>query len=279
MSAVTNSSVSSRTVNAIARPEGLPGYLRVDSVHQGDLDKVKDVYHINVVDEVTQFQFVGSVERISERHLLPVLESLLEAFPFRIRGFHSDNGSEYVNYQVAALLEKLRVGEFTKSRPRRSNDNALVESKNGTVVRKQLGYGHIPGRYAQRLDRFNRAVLSPYLNYHRPCYFPSEEIDAKGKLRKRYRRQDILTPYEKLKSVPGAAACLKELPCLLSSTYPGRDVSERRFSCLSLRLARFGRGQPVGAFMRRPAVRGREVRAARGDPRGAECRAGRRACA
>ncbi len=192
------------------RPEGLPGYLRVDSVHQGDLDKVKGVYHINVVDEVTQFQFVGSVERISERHLLPVLESLLEAFPFRIRGFHSDNGSEYVNYQVAALLEKLRVGEFTKSRPRRSNDNALVESKNGTVVRKQLGYGHIPGRYAQRLDRFNRAVLSPYLNYHRPCYFPSEEIDAKGKLRKRYRRQDILTPYEKLKSVPGAAACLKE---------------------------------------------------------------------
>ena len=100
-----------------------------------------------------------------------------------------------MNYQVAALLEKLRIDEFTKSRPRRSNDNALVESKNGSVIRKHLGYGHIPGRHAGRLNAFNREVLSPYLNYHRPCYFPSEEVDAKGKVRKRYRRQDIMTPY------------------------------------------------------------------------------------
>ena len=191
-------------------PEGRPGYLRVDSVHQGDLDKVKGVYHINLVDEVTQFQFVGSVERISEHYLLAVLEDLLEAFPFRILGFHSDNGSEFVNHQVAALLEKLRIEQFTKSRARRSNDNALVESKNGTVIRKHLGYGHIAGRHAERLHTFNRDVLSPYLNFHRPCYFPREEVDAQGKVRKRYRRQDILTPYEKLKSLPHAGACLKE---------------------------------------------------------------------
>ena len=100
------------------RPEGLPGYLQVDSVHQGDLDKVKGVYHIDVVDAFTQYQFMGSAERIAEHYLLPVLESLLEAFPFRVRGFHSDNGSEYVNHRVAELLEKLRVEEFTKSRPR-----------------------------------------------------------------------------------------------------------------------------------------------------------------
>jgi len=191
------------------QPEGRAGYLRVDSVHQGDLDKVKGVYHINVVDEVTQYQFVGSVERISERYLLPVLEDLLAAFPFRILGLHADNGSEYINHQVARLLEKLRIEHFTKSRPRHSNDNALVESKNGTVIRKQLGYGHIPGRYAQQLHAFNREVLSPYLNYHRPCYFPSEQVDAKGKLRRRYRRQDIHTPYERLKALPGAAGWLR----------------------------------------------------------------------
>ena len=188
---------------------GRAGYLRVDSVHQGDLDKVKGVYHINVVDEVTQYEFVGTVERISERYLIPVLEGLLGAFPFQIRGFHSDHGSEYANYQVAALLEKLRVEEFTKSRVRRTNDNALVESKNGTVIRKQLGYGPIAGRHAERLDTFNRKVLSPYLNYHRPCYFPSEETDAKGKVHKRYRHADLMTPYEKLKSLPGAAAWLR----------------------------------------------------------------------
>lgn len=189
------------------RPDGRPGFLRVDSVHQGDLDGVKGLYHINLVDEVTQF--VGSVERISERFLLPVLEALIQAFPFVIRGFHSDNGSEYINRQVAALLEKLRIQAFTKSRARRTNDNALVESKNGSVVRKHLGYAHIPGRFAQRVNIFTQEVLSPYLNFHRPCFFPIEEVDDKGRLRKRYHYEQMMTPYEKLKSLPNASDYLK----------------------------------------------------------------------
>jgi transposase InsO family protein len=190
------------------RPEGRPGFLRVDSVHQGDLDGVKGLYHINLVDEVTQFQFVGSVERISEHFLLPVLAALLEAFPFVILGFHSDNGSEYINARVAALLDKLHT-EFTKSRSRRTNDNALAESKNGSVVRKHLGYSHIPGRFAQQVNDFAQGVLSPYLNFHRPCFFPTEAIDAKGRLRKRYPYATMTTPYEKLKSLPEATQYLK----------------------------------------------------------------------
>ena len=191
------------------RPEGRPGFVRVDTVHQGDLDGVKGVYHINVVDEVTQYQAVGSVETISERHLLPVLEQLLAAFPFAILGFHSDNGSEYVNRRVAKLLEKLRA-EFTKSRPRRSTDNALCEGKNGSVVRKHLGYGHIPGRFAEPLNRFNREVLTPYLNYHRPCLFASEREDPRtGRIRKRYRHGDVRTPYERLRDLPDAEQYLR----------------------------------------------------------------------
>ena len=190
-------------------PEGRPGFLRVDSVHQGDLDGIKGLYHINLVDEVTQFQFVGSVERISEQFLLPVLEALIDAFPFVVLGVHSDNGSEYINKRVAELLEKLRVEQFTKSRARRSNDNALVESKNGSVVRKHLGYAHIPGRFARQVNAFAQGVLSPYLNFHRPCFFPMEEIDAKGRLRKRYRYEAMMTPYDKLKSLPQASQHLK----------------------------------------------------------------------
>ena len=83
------------------QPAGQPGFLRIDTVHQGDLDKQKGVYHINAVDEVTQFQVVCPVEKISEASLLPALTLLLAAFPFRIRGFHSDNGSEYINGRVA----------------------------------------------------------------------------------------------------------------------------------------------------------------------------------
>ena len=191
------------------QPFGQPGYLRVDAVHQGDLDGIKGLYHLNLVDEVTQFQFVGSLERIETPCLAPVLEALLQAFPFNVRGFHADNGSEFINRKVAALLEALHIDEFTKSRPRRSNDNALVESKNGSVIRKHLGRGHIPNRYAERVNAFTQQVLSPYLNFHRPCLFPVEEVDAKGRVRKRYPHNNVMTPYEKLKSLPDAAACLK----------------------------------------------------------------------
>lgn len=66
-----------------------PGYIRVDTVHQslprtwskGDLDRIKGVYHSNAVDEVSQFEFICSVEKISERYLIPILETLLQQFP------------------------------------------------------------------------------------------------------------------------------------------------------------------------------------------------------
>ena len=176
------------------RPQGQPGYLRLDSVHQGDLDGIKGLYLINAVDEVTQFQFIAAVMRISEHFLLPMLEQLILAFPFTIRAFHADNGSEYINHQVAGLLNKLHIEEFTKSRARKTNDNALVESKNGSVVRKHLGYSHIPSRYASKVNDFTLHVLSPYLNFHRPCFFPEEVIDDKGRLTKRYRYQQMMTP-------------------------------------------------------------------------------------
>ena len=159
------------------------------------------MYHINTVDEVTQYEHIGCVQAISERFLLPVLEANLQAYPFPIQGFHTDNGSEYINQRVAALLNKLHIGEFTKSRARKSNDNALVEGKNAAVVRKHLGYDHIPQRFSARVNAFTHDVLSPFLNHHRPCLFPTEQRDHKGKINKRYRDQDIATPYEKLKLV------------------------------------------------------------------------------
>ena len=149
------------------------------------------------MDETTQWQHVGTVEAISERFLIPVLEGLLETYPFGVQGFHSDNGSEYINHRVAQFLNKLHIGRFTKSRPRHSNDNALVESKNASVVRKYLGYAHIPRHFAPQVHAFTQDVLSPFLNYHRPCLFPSDCIDPKGRVLKRYRDRDVATPYEK----------------------------------------------------------------------------------
>lgn len=187
---------------------GKPGYIRIDTVHQGDLDGRKGVYHINAVDEVTQFEVVVSVEKISEHYLIPALEILLASFPFNIINFHSDNGSEYVNKTVAALLGKLLI-EFTKSRPRQSNDNALAEGKNAAIVRKVFGYTHIPQRYAQLLNEFNEAALNPYVNYHRPCLYPTISIDNKGKQKKKYEYKNMMTPYDKFKSLPDAEQYLK----------------------------------------------------------------------
>lgn len=190
------------------QPNGLPGYLRVDSVHQGDLDGLKGVYLINAVDTLTQYQLIAAVERISEHYLLPVLRAVLARFPFTVRGFHADNGSEYINYQVAELLNKLNI-ELTKSRPRHSNDNALAEAKNGAIVRKHLGYTHIPGHFAAQVNAFTLEVLSPYVNFHRPCFFPRTTLDDKGRQRRLYRYEDMMTPVDKLASLPDVHALLK----------------------------------------------------------------------
>lgn len=188
------------------QPYGQPGYLRVDSVHQGDRDKEKGVYHINLVDEVIQAEIVVTVAGISEEFLRPALMEALDLFVFVILGFHSDNGSEYINYVVAELLQKLLI-EQTKSRSRRTNDNALVESKNGAVIRKHFGYAHIPRKYASLMNEFNRKYLNPYLFFHRQCAFADEIVDDKGKIKKVYKT--YLTPCEKLLSIPNMEKYLK----------------------------------------------------------------------
>jgi len=187
-------------------PQGKPGYLRVDSVHQGDLEKEKGVFHINIVDEVTQWEIVGCVERISEYFLAPLLEDLIAQFPFAILGFHSDNGSEFINKIVAQLLNKLLIQQ-TKSRARHTNDNALAEGKNGSIIRKYIGYRHIPRRFAPAINQFDQEHLNIYLNYHRPCGYATIITDKKGKEKKVYNIYKI--PYERLKFLPNAKQYLK----------------------------------------------------------------------
>ncbi len=188
------------------QPHGLPGYLRIDTVHQGDQDGVKGIYHINAVDQVTQWEIVAATPQISELWLIPVLESILAQFPFVIRGFHSDNGSEFINYTVARLLGKLLI-EQTKSRAHHSGDNGLVEAKNGAVIRKHLGFAHIGAQHAAVVDAFHRQHLNPYINFHRPCAVPKVIVAANGKRTRIYTRW--ATPFELLQEVPGWESFLR----------------------------------------------------------------------
>lgn len=231
-------------------PEGRAGFIRIDSVHQGDFDGIKGLYHINAVDCVTQWEVVATVQAISEAHLLPVIQQMLEQFPFEILGFHADNGSEYVNHAVARMLEKLRV-EFTRSRPRHSNDNGLAETKNGAVVRKMFGYEHIAQRHARRFNTFCVEYLNPFLNFHRPCLFATEVPDPKkpGRFKRVYRPCDAMTPLDKLASLPGARGWLREgvtlqhlheLATALSDLQAAEELNEARAALFRRVPARTG---------------------------------------
>jgi transposase InsO family protein len=215
-------------------PRGRPGYLRVDTVHQGDAEHARGIYHINAVDEITQWEIVAAVPRISEAYLEPVLVMVLSQFPFVIHGFHSDNGSEFINQTVARLLNKLMI-EQTKSRPRHSNDNGLAETKNGAIIRKHMGWGHLQEVHADPIQQFYSAHLNPYLNYHRPCAQADLEVDAKGRIRRRYRRYQ--TPLETLLKLPKPqqylrpgliVATLERIAGLMSDTEAARRMQQAK---------------------------------------------------
>lgn len=229
--------------------------IRVDTVHQGHRDGQPGLYHINAVDTVTQWQVVGCVETIAERHLLPVLEAMLHQFPFRIRGFHCDNGSEFINHTVARLLEKLRV-EFTKSRAYRTTDNALVEGKNGAVVRKQIGYGPIDAEHAEAFQKFYTKHFNLYLNYDRPCGFAQIKTLARGRRRRVYPAEDHRTPFEKLSSLPNwekhlkpgvTASSLERMARQLSDTEAARRMQKAKQMLWTPALAVSNR---CGVFLR-----------------------------
>jgi len=247
----TKPAVSKIGERAKPDPKGQPGHIRIDTVHQGDFKDQKGVYHINAVDEVTQWEIVASVQRIAEAYLVPVLENMLVQFPFIIRGFHSDNGSEFVNKTVASLLNKLLI-RFTKSRARHTNDNALVESKNGSVVRKQLGYAYIPQRCAELINEFNRDFFNPYINFHRPCFFPVTVIDDKGKIKKTYPYEEVTTPYERLKSMPQAESYLYPGVTLEKLSTIANQMSDNQFAERMVK-ARSNLFQQISRFTNRVA--------------------------
>lgn len=188
-------------------PYGRPGYIRVDSVHQGDKDGEKGVYHINLVDEVTQWELVGCVPQITDEYMEPLLEALLNALPFNVINFHSDNGGEYINRTVEKILARLLIKQ-TKSRSRKSTDNALVEGKNGSVIRKHMGRNFIEKSSYITINEFYMSYFNIYLNYHRVCLYATDYVDKRGKIRKKYNQTFV--PYERLKSLENAEQYLKE---------------------------------------------------------------------
>lgn len=182
-------------IGTTMKPEtnNLPGSIRVDTVHQ------RDIFYINAVDEIVQWEVTICVPQICEKYLKPAFELLLYQFPFTIFNFHSDRGGEFINKIVSQILNRLLINQ-TKSRSRHCNDNALVESKNGSIIRKNMGYFHMSKKIVDETNDFLFNWFNLYLNYHRPCGYVTEtKIDFKGRERNVY--GEYTTPYEKLKQI------------------------------------------------------------------------------
>jgi hypothetical protein len=191
---------------------GQPGYIRIDTVFQDYLDGHKRIYHINAIDEVTQFEVVCSVEQISERDLIPVLGQMLAAFPFIIKEFYLDNSSEQINKYVCKLLTKLQRKSTTSSF-HHSNADILTQSDGTSVIRELFDTKHMTQHWASLINEFNLEYLYPYINYHLPCFFPITTLNKNGKSIKIYPYENMMTPYEKLKSLPNAETYLKPNLC------------------------------------------------------------------
>lgn len=189
-------------------PNGDLGFLRVDSVHGGDENGVKGMYYVNFVDEVLQWEIVIAVPDLTQASLEKLYHEVLVSFPIRIQNFHSDNGSELVNSYVAEILKDLQIKQ-TKSRPRKHNDNALVESKNGWVIRKHFGYIFRPKESSSTVQEYLETYFNRYLNYHRACGFPVVEYKENGKKQIKYPQGGYRTPYEKLKTIDPEGRYLK----------------------------------------------------------------------
>ena len=157
-----------------------------------------------------------------------VLKDAIEQFPYEIVNFHSDNGSEYINKVVSKFLNKLFIRQ-TKSRSRKTNDNALVESKN-VIIRKHIGRIHIPQRYAPIINEFYKKYFNKYLNFHRVCAFVKSEINEKGKITKTYPFCNYMTPYDKLKTIPDFKTYLKLNISLESLEKIAMEKSDNEFA-------------------------------------------------
>src|SRR3989344_2491408 len=111
----------------------------------------------------------------------------------------ADNANRRISENaIRAVFQKLLI-EQTKSRSGRCNDNALIESKNGSVIRKHMGHWHIPKYEARKINGFYRDCFNEFLCFHRMCAYPTTIVLDNGKKKKVY--EDIMTPVQKLLSI------------------------------------------------------------------------------
>jgi hypothetical protein len=174
------------------------GNIEADTVaHCGDSVAGDFVYSLTFTDVCTGWTEIRATWNKSARGITTQLKDIEEKLPFKMKTFHADNGSEFLNWPLWDYLRgPKRKVKFTRSRPYRKNDNAHVEQKNWTHVRQLFGHG-----------RFEHETLVPLMNrvYEswnllRNHFHPTFKLKSKEKQGSRYRRryETPRTPYQRL---------------------------------------------------------------------------------
>ena len=197
-----------------------PGFTQTDLVsHCANSEKGEFIHSLNVTDIDTTWVETRAVMGKGQAGVLDAMKQIEQALPFKLLGIDSDNGSEFINYHLKAFCDQKQI-QFTRGRPYKKDDNAHIEQKNWTHVRKILGYLRYDS--PQALDAINdlyRHELSVLQNLFLPSMKLSEKVRVGSKLRRRYDKP--LTPFEPLLACPQAdPAKLQELKKLRKGTDP-----------------------------------------------------------
>ena len=169
--------------------ERRPGFLEVDTVgHCGASTAGQYVFTLNAVDLGSGWTEARAVWGKGERGVVKAFQGIEEALPFPVRGFDSDNGSEFLNYHLNTYLRgRRRQIKQTRSREYKKNDNAHVEQKNWSHIRQTFGYDRFDNPDAVEL--MNDVYANEY-SLFRNFFLPSVKLIAKerigSKIIKRY---------------------------------------------------------------------------------------------
>ncbi len=178
-----------------------PGFLEVDTVaHCGDCAAGEFAHTLSTVDIATTWFEAEAVLGKAQARVLGGIERIRERLPCPLQGLDSDSGYEFVNWELYRYCKNTGV-VFTRSRPYKKNDNAHIEQKNWTCVRKILGYMRIETQeHADCMNELYRGPLRDYINFFLPSMQCTEKRRVGSRIVKKY--DEAKTPYERVLASP-----------------------------------------------------------------------------
>lgn len=189
--------------------EQRPGYCELDLVaHCGNLASGDFVSTLNTTDLATGWTEEEAVLGKAQRRIITALQHIERRLPFSFKGLDPDNGSEFINWQLFTYCLGKKI-EFTRSRPNKKNDNAHIEQKNWTHVRKIVGYQRLETQ--EQADCLNRLYHGPvrlYMNFFQPTMKLVRKERIGGQVKRHY---DVpKTPYQRVLEHPAIAPQTKD---------------------------------------------------------------------